>query len=148
LKKAYTRKALECHLEKYSDDPNATEKFQQLNEAWPILKDPEKQRIYDQRGAEGLRESSNGDIGDFLSHLFGFSRGGAHPRHRTRDILRNLSVTLDELFNGAEKLVISSRRIPCSECHTIGCKAGFKPHQCEKCGGQGRVLAVQEIGSR
>jgi DnaJ-class molecular chaperone len=142
LKRAYKKRVFECHPDKHPDDPEATEKFQQLNEAWEILKDPEKRRIYDEQGVDGLRES--GDDGDVLSHLFGFS-SPSQSRRRTRDIVQELSVTLEELFNGAEKTISSSRKITCQECHGTGCNDGGRPSVCDSCNGQGRVIGMQPV---
>jgi DnaJ-class molecular chaperone len=142
LKKAYAKKALECHPDKHPDDPDATEKFQRLNEAWEILKDPERRRIYDEHGAEGLRANSPEDFSDLLSHVFG-SRQNA--RRRTRDKVEELAVSLEELFSGAEKAVTIERRVPCSVCGASGCKPGFSPQPCEKCGGRGQVVMVSEM---
>jgi DnaJ-class molecular chaperone len=135
LKKAYTQRALECHPDKHPDDPDATERFQRLNEAWEILKDPEKRRIYDEHGVDGLRASTPDDFSDLLSHVFA-------ARRRTRDTIRELDVSLADLFHGAEKTLAVTRRVPCGDCGTTGCKPGFSPQPCERCGGQGRVILV------
>jgi DnaJ-class molecular chaperone len=145
LKKAYAKKALECHPDKHPDDPQATEKFQQLNEAWEILKDPERRRIYDEHGVEGLRQNTPSGFDDILSHLFGF---GQPTRRRTRDIVRELPVTLEELFNGAEKSLSLTRHVPCKSCQGTGCKPGVEATKCEKCDGQGQVIAIQDLGGQ
>lgn len=149
LKKAFMKKARETHPDKHKDDPDATEKFQQVNEAYDILKDPQKREIYDKYGAEGLRQSENegaGGFGDILSHLFGFSSGGAPQRRRTRDIVQEEECTLEELYNGAEKTVKVTRHVVCKKCNGKGTKDGKDPKQCEKCHGQGRVIVQYEQG--
>lgn len=47
IKQAFKKKAMELHPDKNRNDPKATEKFQQLNEANETLKDPEKKKKYD-----------------------------------------------------------------------------------------------------
>jgi DnaJ-class molecular chaperone len=144
LKRAYKKRVFECHPDKHPDDPCATEKFQRLNEAWEILKDPEKRRVYDERGPEGLREGGAHGLGDLLNNLFGFGGGQAH-RPRTRDIVTELPVGLADLFGGAERTVRSTRKVPCAACGGGGCRPGFAAQPCAKCNGQGRVIAMQPV---
>lgn len=50
IKKQYHKLALERHPDKNVDDPQATVKFQLLNEAYSLLKDPAKRQDFDRFG--------------------------------------------------------------------------------------------------
>ncbi|KAL4499944.1 hypothetical protein ABPG72_015293 [Tetrahymena utriculariae] len=61
IKKAYKKLALKIHPDKNKDDPQAKEKFQKIVEAYNILSDPEKKKVYDETGSYG---------DDFNQHAF------------------------------------------------------------------------------
>ncbi len=112
IKKAYRKLARKYHPD-VSKEPGAEAKFKEVNEAYDVLKDPEKRKAYDQLGAnwkagqqfdpngfdfsqfkdfQGFQGfhggSENADFGDFFEHLFGGGRGGhrgaTHRRTRAQ----------------------------------------------------------------
>ncbi|BFZ15379.1 hypothetical protein BsWGS_18418 [Bradybaena similaris] len=105
IKRAYRKLAKELHPDKNKDDPEAEERFQNLGAAYEVLSDPEKRKIYDKHGEEGLKQ---GDMrGDPFSSFFGdfgFGFGGVREQDREiprgGDVILDLDVSLEELYNG------------------------------------------------
>ncbi|XP_063236251.1 dnaJ homolog shv [Bacillus rossius redtenbacheri] len=106
IKKAYRTLAKELHPDKNKDDPDASQKFQDLSAAYEVLSDSEKRRTYDQCGEECLKKDGMMDSGNpFASFFgdFGFFGGGGGNQHETpkgATITMDLYVTLEELYNG------------------------------------------------
>jgi len=108
IKKAYRRLAKELHPDKNKDDPDASQKFQDLGAAYEVLSDPEKREIYDKCGEECLKKDGmmNSNMDPFAS-FFGdinFHFGGeSHQQHQTpkgSNVVMDLFVTLEELYSG------------------------------------------------
>lgn len=138
IKKNYRRLARKYHPD-VSKEPQAEEKFKQVNEAYEVLKDPEKRKAYDQFGSQwkqgqgfepppGWRQhaggggqgswqsASGGDYSDFFESIFGggFSGFGGQQhsrviRRRGKDIKGKIDITLEEAFSGATKTVSLER---------------------------------------
>ncbi len=90
IKKAYRKQAMKFHPDRNPGDAEAEERFKEAAEAYEVLSDLQKRRIYDAYGKEGLRNSgysSPGNSEDIFSHindLFGdlFGFGGGRSRRR------------------------------------------------------------------
>lgn len=80
IKKAYRKAALKWHPDKNKDNPNAAEKFKEVSQAYEILSDPEKRKVYDQYGLEFLLKGGSAPPpGSEDVPGGGFSSGGAFP---------------------------------------------------------------------
>jgi len=169
IKRAYRRLAVKYHPDKNPDDPKAEEKFKEVTEAYEVLRDREKRRLYDQYGHAGL--SGQGgfggggfqgghefDLSDALRAFmrdfggFGFedvfSGGGGRSRgqrgrRRGRDLQIKVKLSLEEIAEGVTKTIKLRKQIACSACGGSGARAGSRPRTCTECGGQGRIRRVQ-----
>lgn len=106
IKKAYRKLAKALHPDKNQDDPDSSQKFQDLGAAYEALSDPEKRELYDRCGEECLKKdgmmNNNDPFASFFGD-FGFHFGGEPQQHETprgADIVMDMTVTLEELYNG------------------------------------------------
>ena len=155
LKKAYRRLARQYHPD-VNKDPNAEARFKEINEAYEVLRDPQKRAAYDRFGHAGV--SANGGFGDFrgfgfgglgdiFEEFFGFgTRSGAARQGPARgaDVRSQVSLTFEEAIFGAEKQVEVTRLEQCPDCGGSGAEPGSQPRRCPECGGRGEVRRVQQ----
>ncbi|MEX2425556.1 MAG: DnaJ C-terminal domain-containing protein [Thermomicrobiaceae bacterium] len=90
IKRAYRKLARKYHPDANTGEPNTEDRFKEINEAYEVLKDPEKRSRYDRFGADWERyqhaESSGQAAGpdDFASWYSGSPGGGrVHYEYRT-----------------------------------------------------------------
>ncbi|CAG0895753.1 unnamed protein product [Darwinula stevensoni] len=121
LKKAYRKLALKYHPDK---NPNEGERFKQISHAYEVLSDPEKRRIYDEGGEQAIKEGS-GERGGFSSpmDIFDMFFGGGFSRarrpRRGKDVVHQLSVSLEELYNGAVRKLALAKNVICDKCEAL-----------------------------
>lgn len=153
IKKAYRRKAKQYHPDLNPGDEKAAKKFNDLSEAYGILQDPEKRRLYDTYGETAFENGMNGgtggfgfdmnDIfGDLFGDLFGRRSSGVQDSHRARrgaDIRKELQLSFREAYFGVEKTITIRRESECSHCHGTGAKDGTAKKTCPTCHGNGVV---------
>ena len=157
IKRAFLKKAREVHPD-VSDDPQAEEKFKEVNEAYSVLSDEQKRANYDRFGTADGPGMGGGyvDINDifggmgvddiFSSFFGGGGRGGQQGRQQRRagrDMAITLTVTLEEAAQGCKKTISYDRLAPCEDCHGTGRAEGAKETQCSRCHGTGYVTTVQ-----
>ncbi|MDT8342925.1 MAG: molecular chaperone DnaJ [Thermohalobaculum sp.] len=162
LKKAYRSKAKELHPDRNQDKPEAEAQFKEVNEAYDVLKDPEKKAAYDQFGHAAFEAGTGasagaggrpGDFGSAFSDVFedlfgdfmGGRRGGRGPGgvRRGADLRYNLRVSLDEAFRGKQATISVPGSTKCDACSGTGAEGGAQPQTCPTCAGHGKVRASQ-----
>ncbi len=158
IKKAFRSVARRLHPDVNRHDPEAEEKFKRAATAYEVLSDPERRRVYDAFGEEGLRGGGYrpgaggfGSMDDILSSLFGqggegifgeaFGFGRAGPASGG-DIAAEIELTLDEVLTGTTRELSFDAVSVCEHCHGNGAEPGTPIHTCEECGGHGEVRQV------
>ncbi|VDN31255.1 unnamed protein product, partial [Gongylonema pulchrum] len=116
LKRAYRKLALKYHPDK---NPNEGERFKAISQAYEILSDPKKRQLYDEGGEEGLSGGGGGNFHNPMDIFDMFFSGGRRER-KVRDMIHQLPVTLEQLYNGAVKKLKVTRHIVCPKCEGIG----------------------------
>ena len=153
IKKAYRKRALKLHPDRNPGDPTAAEKFKELGEAYDVLSDPEKRKIYDEYGKKGLEEGGGApprDAQDIFDMFFGrgmFGGGGRRsgPR-RGDDSVNPMDVSLEDLYKGRTTKLAVTRNVICPKCDGTGSKSGKAPVQCPSCHGTGVRVTRRQSG--
>ncbi|MBN8582958.1 MAG: molecular chaperone DnaJ [Anaerolineae bacterium] len=155
IKAAFRGLARKYHPD-VNKEPDAEEKFKELNEAYGVLSDSDKRARYDRFGKAGVGGAGGGqgyqdfsgfgDIFEDLFNGFGFSTGGRSRRspRRGRDLQMQVSLTFEEAVFGVEKDIEFSRDETCSRCSGKGAEPGTTPLRCTTCNGQGEVRQVRQ----
>ena len=169
IKSAYRKKAKELHPDLNKDDPHAEDKFKEVQEAYSVLSDDNKKRMYDQFGHAGVSgngptggnpyggaytnfDASDFDFEDIFDSIFGGGMGGGfsspfggrgsrrNQPTRGSDILMRMDLDFDEAIYGCEKKFSLDVVEECDECHG---KGGFDREECSVCHGTGTVTSEQ-----
>lgn len=157
LKNAFRRLARRYHPDR-SEEPDAEDKFKEIQEAYAVLSDPDKRAHYDRFGHDGPAGNPFGGFsgggfninledllgGDFFSGFFGGGRGRSRER-RGSDILVRHSIELATVLTGSEESIELDLPAECKTCSGSGAKDS-KTTTCSQCQGQGRVRVRQQIG--
>ncbi len=157
LKKAYRKLAMECHPDRNPGDTAAEARFKEVNEAYEVLKDPQKRAAYDQFGPQAFEQGMGGRGGggfdfnsfaDVFDDLFGDFMGGGGGRRRGaaprgNDLRYNLTISLEEAFAGKRAQVRVPTSVGCEACDGTGSEGKAEPAACPTCRGAGRVRSQQ-----
>ena len=153
IRKAFRKLALEYHPDR-NKDPDAVDRFKEVNEAYQVLTDSEKRSRYDRLGHAGVDTSGTtgfegfenfGGFGDIFDAFFGgtgSSRSRSHPR--AADLHYSLTIDFEEAAFGVEKEYEINRTEICEGCKGTRSEPGSKPISCLNCGGTGQVQRASQ----
>ncbi|GAA1389552.1 molecular chaperone DnaJ [Luteococcus peritonei] len=162
IKKAYRRMAMKVHPD-VATEPDAAEKFKQVQEAYEVLSDPQKKSIYDRGGdpmGGGFGGMPGGGFGGFgqaggfaggfdftnlVDAMFGqqASRGPRSRVRRGQDALVRQALTLSEAAFGVTKPLNVDTAVVCPRCEGSGCADEQEPVTCTTCSGNGEITQIQ-----
>lgn len=163
IKKAYRKKALKFHPDKNPGDAEAEKRFKEISEAYEVLSDEKKRKIYDQHGKAGLEGSAGYHAGGFSSMeealrtfmgafggmggespfegYFGGDMGGGSSRGRQGASKRvNITISFEEAARGVDKELAITNYITCKTCNGKGAASAQGIKKCTRCGGAGQVF--------
>jgi len=140
IRKAYKKLIRTEHPDKGGDK----EKFQKIQLAYETLNDEGKRKVYDEYGEEGLKEGMTDEPSDIFD-IFGRSQKNA--RRKTKSVLQELEVSLEDIFIGKEKYLEISRYRICKKCKGNGSKDPNANTKCPGCNGKRIKLVIQRMGN-
>lgn len=159
IKKAYRKLARQLHPDRNPGDPEAEERFKEVQGAYDLLSDPEKRKAYDAFGASGPRgfpggtgtgsvrfeDLDFGGLGDLFG-MFGAGRRGAGRQPvRGSDLETHVRVSFEDSLKGAQVRVPVEVETACSTCGGTGAQPGTAPVTCPQCQGRGVVSEAQGL---
>jgi len=160
MKKAYRKVALKYHPDRNPDDKQAEAKFKEAAEAYEVLSDDQKRGRYDQFGHAGVNNQAGGggyegfgnmeDIFSQFSDIFGGGfNGGGRAQQKSRgkrgsNLRIKVSLTLEEINEGANKKIKVKKYVRCKPCNGSGAKDSRSVKTCHTCNGSGYVRRVQQ----
>ena len=169
IKSQYRKLALKFHPDR-NKSSEAPEHFKEISEAYAVLSDPEKRKIYDTHGhagvdgrysAEDIFRGSRVNFEDIFGSGFesifesifgggGFKFGGfdfgGFGRERGADMVYDTTITLEDVLKGKREEIDLPREIDCENCKGSGCAPGTSMRTCSTCNGQGQIRTSRSSG--
>lgn len=166
IKKAYRKLAMQYHPDRNPGDKTAEEKFKEASDAYAILSDENKRKMYDQYGYRGVEDgaggggnpfggfedifgggfSSGGGFEDLFGSFFKGGFGGGHhssQAQRGNDLLYTMEITLEDAVLGKTTEISFEKDCKCEKCNGSGSRSGKGRKTCPTCHGTGQIRRTQ-----
>jgi molecular chaperone DnaJ len=156
IKAAYRRLAKEHHPDRKNGCKESEARFKTINQAYDVLKDPQKRAAYDRFGHAAFQNGGTGDpfadagfngFSDIFSTIFGEfmdQRGAKQNVGRGADLRYDIELSLEEAFTGVEKAITVEALAMCDVCDGRGCTGLDRcASRCQTCGGAGKIRTQQ-----
>ncbi len=170
IKKAYRKQALKFHPDRNQGDPEAEQKFKEISEAYEVLSDESKRKIYDRFGKDGVRAGASagqhggqgfasmdealrtfmgafGGMGaDSIFDSFfggggeGFGRSGSARRTAGASKRATITITFEEAAKGVDKELAITNLATCETCNGKRASSSNGVKKCTRCHGAGQIL--------
>lgn len=153
LKSAFRKLAMKWHPDRNRGDASSETRFKEINEAYEVLKDPDKRSAYDRfghaafeqaaaRGSSGFGPGFGSSFSDLFDNIFGMASRAAGAS-AAADARYDIDMTLEEACAGKTVDLRLPTFASCETCSGSGAKAGTTPKPCSECRGRGRVRFAQ-----
>ncbi len=169
IKRAYRRLAKKYHPDLNPGNKEAEAKFKEIQEAYSVLSDDEKRKLYDQFGEAAFQAgfdpkkayhyagfSSGGFSPHFEGEVFDFSFSGdledllsdiigKKPKKEAKDIYMPLEIDFEEAVNGTVKRITLERSVRCNLCKGTGYKSTTVCPDCKGKGVKGGFFGIGTV---
>lgn len=162
IKRAYKKLVIKYHPDKFADEKEksaANARFQEIQEAYDVLKDDQKRKQYDMlghdafkrggagfggaSGFEGFDFNASGFENIFTDFFSGFSGSSSQHSFKGEDLRFSLEISLEEAFSGYETSIKIPRKVGCSVCGSSGNDRSSAATTCSQCRGTGKMKVNQ-----
>ena len=162
IKSAFRKLAKKYHPD-VSKEPDAAEKFKEVQEAYAVLSDENKRKQYDQFGHAAFSGGAAGgsyggfsgfdfddiDFGDIFDGMFGsFSsfgsfggRRGSARKQKGPDHVIQIDLDFEDAVFGCKKTINLTLNEKCADCNGLGVHGS---RTCDKCHGSGTITSQQQ----
>jgi DnaJ family protein A protein 2 len=152
IKKVYRKLAMKWHPDKSTEKTKTeyTKKFQEITEANEVLSDPEKRKVYDQYGKEGLTnpQQQQPDMSNFFNMFPGMFPGNVQrgPR-KNKDTMFHLNLTLVDAYKGVIKTFNITKTVVVFKGKPVTENLEQTWDTCNECSGQGVFMEQRRNGN-
>lgn len=157
IKAQYRKLALKFHPDR-NKSKEAPQHFKEISEAYAVLSDTEKRKVYDRGGHAGLSGQYSqedifrgGGFSDIFDSVFGGGGfgdifGNAQRQVRGSNIFKEVTIDLEDVLHGKDIHFKARKNVLCVTCRGSGCRPGTDRVICRSCRGQGQIKSQRRMG--